>query len=98
MINLPYGNAEFNAKDLVRHIHESPRNYIIQGQQKCIRREHTKPTSLDCWLRDNYARNPDTKQAVNEVVEALLATGHFKIGKFKCPDSGKPCKGIKLFG
>ena len=25
-----------------------------------------KPSSLDCWLRDNYARNSDTKQAVNE--------------------------------
>ena len=97
-IYLPHGYAEFDSDDLVKHVRQSPRNYIIQGQQQCVRREHTKPHSLDCWLRNNYARNPDTKQAVNEVVDALLATGDFKLGKFKCPDSKILCKGIELTG
>jgi hypothetical protein len=101
MINLPYGNTKFDSDDLVKHIQHSVRNYIIQGQVQCNRRDHPKPNSLDCWLRDNYARNPDTKQAVNEVIDALVATGDFKPGKFKCPDcpdSGKLCKGIELVG
>jgi hypothetical protein len=97
-IYLPHGYVEFDDDDLVKHIRQSHRNYIIQGQQQCIRREHSKPTSLDCWLRDNYSRYPQTKQAVNEVVDALMATGDFKPGKFKCPDSGKLCKGIELVG
>ena len=96
MIYLPHGYAEFDSDDLVKHIRQSPRNYIIQGQVNCERRDHPKPNSLDCWLRDNYARNPDTKQAVNEVIGALAATGDFEPGKFKCPDSGLLCKGIKL--
>jgi hypothetical protein len=51
---------------------------------------------LDCWLRDNYAQNPDTKQAVNELVDALVMTGEFEEGLFICPDSGRICKGIRI--
>ena len=97
-ICLPHGDAEFDSEDLIKHIRQSLRTYIIQGQVNCTRRDHPKTNSLDCWLRDNYARNPDTKQAVNEVIDALLATGVFRLGKFKCPDSRKLCKGIELIG
>jgi len=72
MIYLPHGHAEFDSDDLVKHIRKSPRDYIIQSQVNCKRRDHPKPNSLDCWLRDNYARTPDTKQAVNKVIHALV--------------------------
>ena len=39
---------------------------------------------------------PDTKQAVNEVIQQLVATGDFEEGCFLCPDSGRMCKGIRL--
>lgn len=95
-INLPYGNNTFEVEELIEYLKSKSCNYIIQGQQACVRSKHTKPNSLDCWLRDNVAQNPDTKQAVNELVEALVGTGKFKAGDFICPDSGKICKGVKL--
>ena len=39
---------------------------------------------------------PDTKQAVNGVIEQLVRTGMFCEGKFRCPDSGLLTKGIAL--
>ena len=95
-INLPYGNNSFNSEDLKEFIKRTGRNFIIQGQVECRREVHPKPRSLDCWLRDNYARNPDTKQAVNAVIEALVNTGEFEEGRFICPDSGKRVKGIRI--
>ena len=99
MIRLPFGgkNAQFNEQDLISHIMTAGRDYIIQGQQNCSLAEHTKPNSLDYWLRVNYATNADTKQAVNEVVEQLVATGLFEEkDNLRCPDSGNGCKGLKL--
>lgn len=96
IIILPHGYSEFDSDDLKAHIKSTGRTYIIQGQKACNRNEHPKPKSLDCWLRDNYAHNPNTKQAVNEVIAALVNTGDFEEGKFDCPDSGEKCKGIKL--
>lgn len=99
MIKLPYGgrNAKFDEQELIEHIRKSFRNYIIQGQQNCSLLNHTKPNSLDYWLRVNYAEESDTKQAVNEVMDQLVETGLFEIeDDLPCPDSGRPCKGIKL--
>jgi hypothetical protein len=95
-IHLPYGNNLFNSDDLKEHIKKSGRDYIIQGQVACMRKKHPKPNSLDCWLRDNYARCPDTKQAVNEVIRALVNTAEFEEGNFICPDSGRRVKGIRI--
>jgi hypothetical protein len=93
-INLPYGNNVFDSDDLKNYIRGTGRIFIIQGQINCRRANHLKQNSLDCWLRDNYAQNPDTKQAVNEVMQSLINTGDFVEGYFDCPDSGRRCKGI----
>jgi hypothetical protein len=95
-IYLPYGNNSFDSNDLKEYIRRTGRSYIIQGQKACRRIDHPKPNSLDCWLRDNYAQYPDTKQAVNEVIEALVNTGDFVEGKFYCLDSGRRCKGVRI--
>ena len=99
MIRLPYGgeNAQFDEQLLVNHLRQGLRDYIIQGQQNCSLENHTKRQSLDYWLRSNFAKNHDTKQAVNDVVDDLVATGLFEIDKnLRCPDSGYKCKGLKL--
>ncbi len=96
MIELPYGDNRFDSDDLKAYIEATGRDYIIQGQTRCSRAKHTKPSSLDCWLRDRYAKHPDTKQAVNEVILALVSTGDFEEGKFVCPDSGRTAKGIRV--
>jgi len=45
MIRLPYGgqNAQFNEQDLISHIVNTGRDYIIQGQQQCSLAKHTEP-------------------------------------------------------
>jgi hypothetical protein len=96
LIRLPFGNNFFNSDDLKEYIRGTGRNYIIQGQVKNRRELHPKPNSLDCWLRDNYAQYPDTKQAVNEVIQDLINTGEFEEGNFICPDSGYMCNGISI--
>ena len=99
MICLPYGgkNAQFDEHDLVAYIIKTGRDYIIQGQQNCSLAEHTKPNSLDYWLRVNHSSNSDIKQAVRSVIDDLVKTGLFeKVDDLQCPDSGRLVKGIRL--
>ena len=98
IIDLPHGGpgGDFAVDDLVKYIRSTGRDYIIQGQVNCTRTNHPKPSSLDVWLRD-FAHSPDTKQAVNQVVDALVETGFFEVRHdLICPDSGRRCKGIGL--
>ena len=98
-IRLPHGgkDAGFDAQDLVAHVVSSGRDYIIQGQSNCRLAEHRKPSSLDVWLRQGYTRRKDTKQAVNDVIDDLVATGLFEIEQsLKCPDTDRGCKGLRL--
>ena len=98
-IALPHGGKDrgFDTDDLIAHIKGSGRRYIVQAQQNCTLASHTKPSSLDVWLRRNYANNPDTKQATNDVMANLVRTGLFREGLFRCPDSGHPrIKGIEI--
>ena len=95
MIFLTYG-GKFDVQDLVKYIKDSGRDHIIQGQQAVSRSDHTKPHSLDYWLRQ-FGKNPNTKQADNGVIEDLVATGFFKVDKnLICPDTGNRCKGLRL--
>ena len=95
MVDLPYG-GEFDESALVAYIRASDHDYIIQGQQAVSLADHTKPHSLDFWLRQ-FASNPNTKQAENSVLDALVATGLFRIsGGLVCPDTGRQCKGLCL--
>lgn len=98
-IRLPHGEpgSGFSVSQLANHIRSTGRDYIIQGQQQCTLENHTKPHSLDVWLRVNCTRRHDTKQAVNQVIDALVDTGQFEVvWGLICPDSGERCKGIRL--
>jgi len=98
-IKLPYGGpgAGFRVSQLISHIRSTSRDYIIQAQQNLTLAKHTKPQSLDVWLRTNFASNPHTKQAVNAVVDALVATGQFElVRRLHCPESGRLVKGVRL--
>jgi hypothetical protein len=100
MIQLPHGGpgAGFDEQELIDHINSKFRDHIIQGQQQCSLENHTKPNSLDYWLRVNHAKGKqDTKQAVNEVIQQLVETGKFVVEEsLVCPDSGRECKGLRL--
>ncbi|MGB2974919.1 MAG: hypothetical protein WBD18_02645 [Phycisphaerae bacterium] len=94
MIRLNYG-GQFDEQTLIEYIRSTGRDYIVQGQQACALAEHTKPNSLDYWLRQ-FAQNPDTKQADNTVIRHLVLTGLFKVADdLLCPDSGRLCKGVR---
>ena len=97
-IELPHGGsaARLYVDDLIQHLRESGRDYIIQGQTSCSLANHPKPNSLDVWLRKKCTSRSDTKQAVKDVVDQLIATRLFKVEKLRCPDSGTFCKGIRL--
>lgn len=96
MIDLPQGGA-FDENLLIAHLRSTGRDFIIQAQQNQSLADHTKPRSLDYWLRTNGAQNPDTKQAENEVLVALVRTGRFVIeDSLLCPDTGQLCKGVRL--
>ena len=97
-IELPHGGpgAGFRVSALEDHVRRSGRDTIIQGQQNCTLENHTKLNSLDVWLRRHYTARKNTKQAVNQVVEVLVATGRFEIAYVPCPDSGRRCKGLRL--
>ena len=97
MIETDYG-AIFEENDLVVYIKKSGRNFIIQGQKACSIKDHPKPSSLDYWLRQ-YGKHRDTKQADNDVMSKLVATGLFVESKrLICPDSGNFCKGLVIAG
>jgi hypothetical protein len=98
LIRLPFGGAKisFDLTPLVKHLRHSPGHYIIQGQTDCALAAHPKPHSLDVWLRRTFASDPNTKQAVKSVIYQLVSTRRFEQGKFRCPDSGRLCKGIRL--
>lgn len=98
-ITLPHGGngAAFPVEALIQHINESGRSFIIQGGVNDSFLNHPKPKSLDYWLRGNFTDRKDTRQAVAEVMDALVATGKFEIGdRLECPDSGRLCKGLRL--
>jgi len=98
-IKLPHGGkgAGFYVSQLKTHIRSTGRDYIIQGQQHCTREAHTKRHSLDVWLREGFANNKDIAQAVNQVIQALVATGQFEVDEhLLCPDSGRRVKGLRL--
>lgn len=97
-VRLPHGgrDAAFELDKLVDLVRASGRNYIVVGAQNRLLVDHTKPRSLDYWLRTHYARYPDTKQATNEVADAIAATGRFEKGRHRCPDSGRLCKSLVL--
>jgi len=96
-IELLYSSGDsFDTDDLKKYIQSFDRIYIIQGDIEESFIHHKKPQSLDYWLRKN-SHNPDTKQAVDELIDALVKTGEFKRGLFTCPDSGEEnVKGIRL--
>jgi hypothetical protein len=98
-IRLPHcePGTGFSVRELVDYVEQSGRGYIIGGEVDCALVDHPKPASLDYWLRENFATNKDTKQATNEVVAQLIATGLFEpANDLRCPNTGTRSFGLRL--
>jgi hypothetical protein len=98
-IELPHGGpgAAFPVRELIDYIRQSGRGYIVLGAVDCALADHPKPASLDYWLRENFAKNKETKQATQELIAQLMATGLFEQSDdLRCPNSGERSRGLKL--
>lgn len=97
-ITLPEdSNTQFNLSQLIRHLIEVRRTYIVIGQQHVALANHTKDLSLDFWLRSTIANNQDTAQATNELINQIVGTGLFRqTPNLSCPNTGNLCNGIEL--
>ena len=97
MISMPYGGgAQFDEQELVAYIRASGRDYIITGWINRVYEEHTKPHSLDFWLRSK-TKYHGVRQTCKALINDLVATGLFVEQRgLKCPDSGYSCQGIRL--
>jgi len=98
MIDLPYGNAQFALIDLINRINNSPINYITMGGQNTSLDNHSKPNSLDFWLRDNYVADyrRNIRQTCIQLTNTLVATGHFEVDRLPCVDTGRMCVALRL--
>ena len=99
LIRLPHGEpgTGFSVRQLVDHMEQSGREYIIGGEVDCALVDHPKPASLDYWLRESFAANQDTKQATNDVIAQLVATGLFEpANDLRCPNTGTRSFGLRL--
>lgn len=97
MIELTYGGS-FDEKALVAYIRKTAKleGCIVQGQSVASYDDHPKKLSLDYWIRSQKGVAKNTKQADNEVMRKLVRSKLFKEVKVKCPETGRPCKGLKL--
>jgi hypothetical protein len=98
-IRLPHREpgTGFSVRELIDYMEQSGREYIIGGEVDCALVDHPKPASLDYWLRENFAANKETKQATNEVIAQLIATGLFEpANDLRCPDTGTRSFGLRL--
>jgi predicted RNase H-like HicB family nuclease len=78
-INLPYGGGQagFYAGRLADALKDMPSQQILIGSVAGSL-DKVRPNSLDHLLRTRYAKRPDTMQAVQEVIQDLVATGKFE--------------------
>jgi rRNA-processing protein FCF1 len=86
----------FDEQELIDHIKASGKHFMVQGQNIKKLEKHTKPHSLDVWLRTRFPKKEDTKLADNCVLNALVKTKKFVITEERCLDSERLCKAIGL--
>jgi predicted RNase H-like HicB family nuclease len=75
-IDLPHGGGQagFYVGRLVDELRMRPNQEIPIGATKS-NLDQVKPESLDFFLRSRYAKNPNTMQAVQSVIQAIVDTG-----------------------
>lgn len=69
---------------------------MVLGAVKASLKEHTKPNSLDYWVRTNGAFHKDQMQAETRLIDQLIATGRFDRIHMSCPSTGQRCMGLRL--
>jgi len=78
-IDLPHGGGQagFYIGRLVDELLPRPNQELPIGATKS-NLDQVKPESLDFFLRSRYAKNPNTMQAVQSVIQAIVDTDKFE--------------------
>ncbi len=96
-IRLPHGGNEagFYAQRVADAVAEMPgREIVIGAINKGL--ADVKSHSLDYLLRTRYAKIPDTKQAVQSVIDCMVATGLFERSTMADPVTGRDVESLRL--
>lgn len=98
-IFLPYAgsNVYFTVEELVKHFNTKELDFIIIGASLVKLENHKKQKSLDVWFRNHnkvLGKKKNTCQAVNSVLERLVAFEQFSVEKRMCSSSGRMCKAL----
>lgn len=96
-INLPYGGGQagFYVSRLVDAYREASVSEMPIGKTR-TGLAGVKTYSLDYILRSRYAKQPDTRQAVDSVLDDLEATGRFRRSVMVDPITGKDVDCLQL--
>ncbi|VVP92306.1 type II toxin-antitoxin system HicB family antitoxin [Pseudomonas fluorescens] len=96
-IDLPYGGSlgGFYIDRLVDAYQEAGVTEMPIGKNR-EGLAKVKPYSLDYILRTRYARQPNTMQAVDAVLDQIVATGRFRRSSMTDPITGKPVESLTL--
>lgn len=81
--------------DIISYIRENDNKIIPIGAEHSAILDHSKPFSLDYFLR-LLAKCPDTCQATENVIKQLLKYNFFRLSKTKSPTTGRYLKTLKL--
>lgn len=96
-IELPYSIKlpSFLLEQLIKEFQKRKTDFMIIGAQNHSLTKHTKPESLDYWLRNlKQVKQKNTRQACSKLINDLLGSGLFIFDKRRCPVSGKLCNAI----
>ena len=98
VVELPEGapGDSCDATELVSQIERSGRDYIVIGAQQFALAKHSKPHSLDYWLRVNCTARSDTMQATRALVDRLVGTGLLFRDKMIDPNTGRRVNCLRL--
>jgi hypothetical protein len=90
-------NASFEITELLDELEKRKTNFIIIGAMKATLKTHTKPHSLDYWLRElSIVKLKNTMQATKEVQNSIVNTGRFFLEKRRCPISSNYCNALVI--
>lgn len=87
--------ASFEITDLLNELKKRKTDFIIIGAMKATLKNHTKPHSLDYWLRElSFVTQNNTMQATKEVQNSIVNTGRFYLEKRRCPVTSNYCNAL----
>lgn len=68
---------------------------IVVGAQNVVLQKHSRPVSLDVWLR-NSSRHKDIRQVTQDVLDCLQRCGPFCVKPVVSPYTGRNVLGLTL--